>query len=166
MLAAHGWGLGLDGSYFRRRAAEAREMAALGEDVQLSRLLLEVARDLEAEADDIEAGIARDRRSAVRVPGNGTAVLLRPAAEDAVALAMILADFSATGARLQGEAGVSPGETVLLSIPAHAAQFAAQVVRVEAGILAVEFAKDLPTRQRAVQVYRNLVAAGPSPQGA
>ena len=46
----------MDAAHFRRKAAEARDMVALGEDAQLAILLLEVARDLDAEADAIDAG--------------------------------------------------------------------------------------------------------------
>jgi hypothetical protein len=45
----------LDAKYFRERAARARELAQSGEDMRLSQMLLEVAMDLEAEAEAIEA---------------------------------------------------------------------------------------------------------------
>ncbi len=44
----------MEASHFRLRAAHAREMAQFGEDLQLSRMLLEVAMDLDAEAEAIE----------------------------------------------------------------------------------------------------------------
>ncbi len=50
----------MDAIHFRNRAARARDMARAGEDALLSQMLLEVANDLEAEADEIEAeGAAR-----------------------------------------------------------------------------------------------------------
>ena len=45
----------MDAMYFRNRAAEARAMARNGEDIRLSGMLLDLADELEAEADLIEA---------------------------------------------------------------------------------------------------------------
>jgi len=45
----------LDANHFRQKAAQAREMAQSGDDIRLSRMLLEVAIELDAEADAIEA---------------------------------------------------------------------------------------------------------------
>jgi hypothetical protein len=50
-----GTGDAVDANHFRQRAASAREMAQFGEDRRLSDMLLEVACDLEAEAEIIEA---------------------------------------------------------------------------------------------------------------
>jgi hypothetical protein len=47
----------LDAAHFRRRAAKAREMAQTGDDLRLSRMLLDVALDLDAEAEAIDAEI-------------------------------------------------------------------------------------------------------------
>lgn len=45
----------VDAAYFRTRAKVAREMAQDGEDARIVQLLLELAADLDAEADSIEA---------------------------------------------------------------------------------------------------------------
>ncbi len=45
----------MDALHFRRKAAEARELAKSGDDVRLAEMLLELARELDAEADAIEA---------------------------------------------------------------------------------------------------------------
>lgn len=45
----------MDANHFRNRAAKARAMARAGDDARLAEMLLEVALDLEAEADAIEA---------------------------------------------------------------------------------------------------------------
>lgn len=45
----------MDANHFRDRAAKAREMARSGDDVRLAEMLLEVALDLDAEAEVIEA---------------------------------------------------------------------------------------------------------------
>ena len=46
----------LNANHFRQRAARARELAQSGDDIRLSRMLLEVAFDMDAEADAIENG--------------------------------------------------------------------------------------------------------------
>lgn len=45
----------MDATHFRLRAAHAREMARSGDDLRLSRMLLDVARELDAEAEAMEA---------------------------------------------------------------------------------------------------------------
>ena len=45
----------MDALHFRTRAAKARIMAKNGDDVQLSRMLLDLADELDAEADLMEA---------------------------------------------------------------------------------------------------------------
>jgi hypothetical protein len=51
----------LDAAHFRQRAAHAREMAQSGEDFRLAVMLLDVAIDLDAEAEAIEAEAAQQR---------------------------------------------------------------------------------------------------------
>lgn len=50
----------MDAGHFRQRAERAREMAKSGDDIRLSRMLLEVAIDLEAEAEAIDAEVTRN----------------------------------------------------------------------------------------------------------
>jgi hypothetical protein len=45
----------LEAIHFRLRAAHAREIAQFGDDLRLSRMLLDVALDLDAEAEAMEA---------------------------------------------------------------------------------------------------------------
>jgi hypothetical protein len=45
----------LDAAHFRHRAERARELARTGEDVRLTQMLLQVAAEMDAEADAIEA---------------------------------------------------------------------------------------------------------------
>jgi hypothetical protein len=52
----------LDAAHFRERAARARELAQSGDDIRLSRMLLDVALDLDAEAAAIEAETANERQ--------------------------------------------------------------------------------------------------------
>ncbi len=49
----------MDAIHFRLQAAHAREMAMSGEDLRLTEMLLEVARELDAEADALEAVAAQ-----------------------------------------------------------------------------------------------------------
>ena len=56
----------LDAAHFRQRAARARELAQSGDDLRLSRMLLDVAIDLDAEAEAIEAEMAQDHHRPVR----------------------------------------------------------------------------------------------------
>jgi hypothetical protein len=64
----------LDASHFRRRAAIARELALTGEDVRLAQMLMELAADLDAEADTMEAEqagavTARRQQDDMAIPG-------------------------------------------------------------------------------------------------
>jgi hypothetical protein len=54
----------LNAAHFRKRAATARELAKSGDDMRLSRMLLEVAHDLEAEAEAMDAEIGVSCRHA------------------------------------------------------------------------------------------------------
>ena len=45
----------MDAGHFRHQAERARELACSGEDPRLTQMLLEVALDMEAEAEAIEA---------------------------------------------------------------------------------------------------------------
>ena len=55
----------MDAQHFRRRAAQARELAKSGDDVRLANMLLDVASDMDAEADAIEAKEPRSTLSPV-----------------------------------------------------------------------------------------------------
>ena len=71
----------MDASHFRKRAAIARELAQSGDDVRLAQMLMELAVDLEAEANAIEAEQARadaQRPKQVDTPTPGLATR-RPA---------------------------------------------------------------------------------------
>jgi hypothetical protein len=131
-------------------------MAELGQDAKLALLLLEVARDLDAEADLIEAGLPRDRRSAPRIPVEGMAATLRLTPPQANRWEMTLTDLSLGGARLSGPARLPVGARVILDLPACGVQLPARVARVEPGVIAVAFATDQETLQSAEQVVREV----------
>src|SRR3954469_25451022 len=66
----------LDALHFRKRAAIARELAQAGEDLRLAQMLMELAIELEAEADAIEAeqastGGPRAQQADAPIPGSG-----------------------------------------------------------------------------------------------
>ena len=146
----------MDAAHFRRKAAEARDMAELGEDAQLAILLLEVARDLDAEADAIEAGQPNDRRAASRVPVPGLPVTLRLTAPEVGVRQVTLTDLSITGARLAGEV-VSPlGSRVTLELPSLGVRLPALVIRIESNGIAVAFAASPDTTQAADRVLRHV----------
>ena len=62
----------MDATQFRERAARAREMAKSGDDLRLSRMLLDVARDLDAEAEAMEAETPAARIGMRTFEGGGT----------------------------------------------------------------------------------------------
>lgn len=65
----------MDANHFRNRAAKAREMARAGDDIRLVEMLLEVAFDLEAEAEAIEAEQLGARLTVAEPAGTGAAWL-------------------------------------------------------------------------------------------
>ena len=146
----------MDAAHFRRKAAEARDMAELGEDAQLAILLLEVARDLDAEADAIEAGQPNDRRAASRVPVPGLPVTLRLTAPEVGVRQVTLTDLSITGARLAGEVASPLGSRVMLELPSLGVRLPALVTRVEPNGIAVAFAASPDTAQAADRVLRHV----------
>lgn len=74
----------MDATHFRQRAARARELAQSGDDVRLSRMLLDVAADLDAEAEAIESEMMTGHGGPHRAPRAGrSSVVLGAAAEPA-----------------------------------------------------------------------------------
>ena len=104
----------VDSQHFRKRAAEARALAKLGQDAKLASLLLEVAQDLDAEADVIDAGISRERRDSTRFPAARLTVSSRPFARDEAATNVELLDLSVSGARVGGAATLTVRTKLLL----------------------------------------------------
>jgi hypothetical protein len=148
----------VDAAHFRRRAAEARAIATLGQDTTLYHLLLEVAQDLDAEADAIEAGVGRDRRSNSRLPIRGFSVKLHLAPQLGEPAPLALRDMSRSGARLTGKAGVSAGASVVLEITAIEARLKARVTRIEPDSIALAFDADEDTVNEAERVLQQFAA--------
>lgn len=148
----------MDGAHFRRRAAEARAMAGLGQDMQLCHLLLEVAQDLEAEAAVIDAGVAQDRRICLRVPGEGIAAILRPLTTGAIDARLVLTNFSQTGAHLRGRAMLTPGIEVCLDLPSCSLRLLARVMRSGPEEVALRFATDPETVASIDRAYPHVIS--------
>jgi PilZ domain len=111
--------MGLSGAvvsvtYFRGRAAEARAMARLGHDLHLRKLLLEVSRDLDAEAALIEAGLAEDRRQHSRLAMHGRPARLTAGNALTPTLYCELLDLSFSGARIECAVRIANGTPVTL----------------------------------------------------
>jgi hypothetical protein len=151
----------VDSQHFRRRAAEARALAKLGQDAKLASLLLEVAQDLDAEADVIDAGIYRERRDSTRFPAARLSVSLRPLAADAPETNVELLDLSVSGARVRGDATPTVGTKLYLELRPWNLSLAATVMRATSGEVALAFADDPETAisaRFAVQHLRNELA--------
>jgi hypothetical protein len=100
----------LDASHFRKRAAIARELAQTGEDVRLTQMLLELAADLDAEADTMEAEqagavTARRQQDDTAMPGPAD----RRAAQ--------IIDLTLTGIKPPPEIRSGKGSAVVLPFP-------------------------------------------------
>lgn len=120
----------LDATHFRERAARAREMAESGEDIRLSWMLLEVALDLDAEAEAIEAGHQGNRRGSPRVrPADVQNGLLHAPVPDAEAKPVQIVDLSAGGARLRVDSEQTPGSKVIRELPDQALRLDGTILR-------------------------------------
>jgi len=130
----------LDAAHFRQRAARAREMAQSGDDMRLSRMLLEVALDLDAEADAMEADHSPDRRSAPRGrPADMQEGLLHPVHSDAEARTVEIVNLSAGGAKVRGARMQSAGSRVVLELPGHGIRLDGTILRTRGAEAALIF---------------------------
>jgi hypothetical protein len=108
----------LDATHFRLRAARARELAQSGDDVRLSRMLLDVAVDLDAEAEAIESGsdqmrrgVRPERRSELR------GALLHVEGSDAEPKPVQVIALSSSAATLRLEGTLIGDQEVILELP-------------------------------------------------
>jgi PilZ domain len=130
----------LDAIHFRQRAADAREMAKSGDDIRLSQMLLEVAVDLEAEAEAIEAAETEEPKSfsSPRPPTIDGAVL-HTGGSDTDARPVQIVGLSAGGARVRIDQAPPPGSKVMLELPTHALHLDGTVLRVRGREAAIAF---------------------------
>jgi hypothetical protein len=131
-------------------------MVGLGQDAQLATLLLEVAQDLDAEADLIEAGQPRDRRSSPRVPAQGIPAILHLPLPGADVWRVALTDLSIGGARLVGDTRLALDARVILELPSCGVHLMARVARVDPGGIGVEFVADPETARLAERALRQV----------
>jgi hypothetical protein len=128
----------LDAAHFRQRAARAREMAQSGDDIQLSRMLLEVARELDAEAEAMESLGQEERRRFPRLgPPGGFLALLHVSGAEAVPVRII--DVSAGGARLRGNGLPALGSRVVLEVQGRVVRLEGRIVRARGSDAAMAF---------------------------
>lgn len=130
----------MDAAHFRKRAARAREMAESGDDLRISQMLLEVARDLDAEAEAIEAARPDERRRLPRLRAGGVyGAILHLGSDDPTGEPVRIIDLSAGGARLRTDRMQSTGASVVLAIPSLGLRLNGSIVRVRGFEAAVKF---------------------------
>ena len=120
----------MDATHFRQRAARAREMAQSGDDVRLSRMLLEVALDLDAEAEAMEADGIADRHGFSRLrPSEIYEGLLHLAGPGPEARPVQIISLSVGGAIFRVDRMQTPGSHVILELPDHALRLDGSILR-------------------------------------
>jgi len=130
----------LDAAHFRKRAARAREMAESGDDLRISQMLLEVARDLDAEAEAIEAERPDERRRLPRLRAGGVyGAILHLGSDDTAGEPVRIIDLSAGGAKLRADRMHSTGASVVLAIPSLGLHLDGRIVRVRGMEAALQF---------------------------
>ena len=130
----------MDAIHFRERAARAREMAQSGDDLRLSRMLLEVALDLDAEAEAIEAGGSTDRRKSERSRGSEIyGAFLHLIGSDTDARPVQIVDLSTGGARLRVDRSLTVGSRVILELHRHDLRLEGSILRVRGTEAAMVF---------------------------
>ena len=143
----------MDANHFRQRAAHAREMATSGEDPRLSQMLLEVARELDVEADSIEAEVATERRQFSRQPGQELAgKLIGLADTGGTPQTVQVINISRGGAKLRTEHFCKQGSDVILNLPAERLSLYGRIIRT-AGFEAGMAFEPASTRDPALNCY-------------
>jgi hypothetical protein len=98
--------------------------------MQLSRMLLEVAIDLDAEAEAMESNGGTDRRGFQRVAGSGICgALLHLVGSGTDPKPIQLIDLSMSGARFRIDRTQAPGAKVILELPDQALRLDGTIVR-------------------------------------
>ncbi|MBN8909020.1 MAG: PilZ domain-containing protein, partial [Rhodospirillales bacterium] len=122
----------------RRKAAEARTLAGTARDPAIHALLLELAADLETEADS-QDGDPLERRAHRRIPVEGPLVQIRRLDRPQVAF-LTLADLSEGGAGLRGTLAWQVGTPVELSFLGGRTMLRGRIVRLVGRHVGVAFA--------------------------
>lgn len=125
----------LDANHFRQKATRAREMAQSGDDIRLSRMLLEVALDLDAEAAAIEAEEAPGRTGGGRphLAEESKALLhranLHSDDSDTDTTPIEIINLSLAGVKFRTDRALTPGSHMILELPNHALRLDGTIVR-------------------------------------
>jgi hypothetical protein len=152
----------LDATHFRQRAAHAREMAQSGDDMRLSRMLLEVALDLDAEADAMEAGRGSERRNFPRArPSDIQEGLLHLPHSDAEARPVEIINLSVGGAKFRGARMQAPGSKVVLELPDHGLRLDGTILRTRGAEAAMVFDPDTSADPALRSLVRSQTRADP-----
>jgi hypothetical protein len=109
----------VDAAHFRRQAAQAREMAQTGDDIKLSRMLLEVALDLDVEAQAIEAENApygQKQDTATPCAGILHQTDDHPGRENAGPTAVEVMNLCISGAKFRIDRILTPGSQMTLEL--------------------------------------------------
>jgi hypothetical protein len=109
----------VDAAHFRREAARARELAQTGDDIRLSRMLLEVALELDVEAQAIEAENAPNGQD--HDPATPCAGILyqtddRPDSKNAGPIPVEVMNLSISGAKFRIDRALTPGTQMTLEL--------------------------------------------------
>jgi hypothetical protein len=120
----------VDANHFRNRAARAREMAKSGDDPRLVEMLLDVARDLDAEAEAIDAeSITEGSDGAAVSCGELFGSLLWPTEHGNNAGSVQVINLSLDGAKLRTETVCEEGRTVVLDLPEQGLRLSGCIIR-------------------------------------
>lgn len=128
----------MDATHFREKAARAREMAQTGDDVRLSQMLLEVAIDLDAEAEAIDAGADEERRRFPRGAILDRAVLRTGGPMPDTRPVQII-NLSLGGAKFRIDRPQTPGSKVTLELPSHQLRLDGTILRMRGTEAAMAF---------------------------
>jgi hypothetical protein len=130
----------LDAAHFRKRAARARELAQFGDDLRISQMLLDVAHEMDAEADAIDAEHPEEQRRSPRLcPTEPIGALLHLVTDDPVGRPVQIVNLSFGGAKLRGDVSHTPGTRVALQIPSHSLHLRGRINRVRGTEAALTF---------------------------
>ncbi len=115
-------------------------MAKSGDDMQLSKMLLDVARDLDAEAKEIESGGTLERRRHVRLRPVGIHEALLHANEDYWDMTPVqIVNLSRSGAKIKAERSQLVGSQVTLELPDEGLHLDGSILRVNGTEVAIAF---------------------------
>lgn len=121
----------MDANHFRSWAARAREMAKSGDDPRLAEMLLEVARDLDAEAEAIDAErVGESPDDAAMSCRKLFGSLLWPTEHGSSVAPAQVVTLSLDGAKLRTGIVCEEGGAVVLDLPEQGLRLSGCIIRV------------------------------------